>query len=96
MNDIKNISMAILDEGKMDTLYYYVGTEQNATVTAFYLQLMEPERKISVLKTWDEVAGVPEGSYILINSISDILFNDFSDFNIVESSKRYKLMKKLN
>ena len=96
MNDIKNISMAILDEGKMDTLYYYVGTEQNATVTAFYLQLMEPERKISVLKTWDEVAGVPEGSYILINSINDILFNDFSDFNIVESSKRYKLMKKLN
>lgn len=95
-NDIKDISMAILEEGEMDTLYYYVGKEENATVTAFYLQLMEPERKITVLKTWDEVTEVPKGSYILINGTDDIVFNDFSDYNIIKSSKRYKLMKRIN
>lgn len=93
-NDISNIAKIINNVDTSDTLYYYIGEEKNATVTAFYLQLMDADRKITILKSWEDVENIPDGSYILTNGISDITLKEKDNYIIIDKSWRYALIEK--
>ena len=93
-NDINNIAKIINDTDKTNPLYYYIGQEKNATVAAFYLQLMDADRKITILKSWEDVENIPDGSYILTNGISDITLKEKDNYIIIDKSRRYALIEK--
>ena len=94
-NDISNIAK-IIDNNtdKIKPLYYYIGQEKNATVTAFYLQLMDADRKITILKSWKDVENIPNGSYILTNGVSDIALKEKNNYIILDKSWCYALIEK--